>query len=147
MFFYNISNLDWRLSSRSQASSSLRYILQFTAIRYGACGKAKRTQNVKLESPFSFPCSRFVLRTNHMLVIFALLGSSRMLVMREHLFFRVSGGPGFIFTEHRSVRVFFYRTSNGPGFPRLHDFPIISRISGINWYFLIHLVCFISTGL
>ena len=54
--------------------------------------------------------------------------------MREHLFFRVSGGPGIIFTEHRSVRVFFYRTSNGPGFPRLPDFPGISWISSINWY-------------
>ena len=44
-------------------------------------------------------------------------------VMREHLFFRVSGGPGLNFTEHRSVRVFFYRTSNGPGFPNCVIFP------------------------
>ena len=38
--------------------------------------------------------------------------------MREHLFFWVSGGPGFIFTEHWSVRDFFYQISNGLGFPR-----------------------------
>ena len=35
--------------------------------------------------------------------------------MGEHWFYRTLVGPGFVFTEPRTDRVFFSRTPDGPG--------------------------------